>query len=222
MRGNINIFISEYSIGQWDWEQKDDTFVIHHGINSDLFKPSDLPREIPLGLDGADERVEIWCRLLESLGQAGIPALGWNYKPMGNFRTPKTIGSDVAGSVCDSPIEWFDVGPTLVELAGGEIDFQQFAKSACPVLEDPSKEHRTEGISEYGGEIMLLNREWKIVLNRDGQPYLLFNVGEDPQEINNLAGLPEMAEVENELRLRILERVASSQVLSGAHFSLGN
>jgi choline-sulfatase len=138
------------------------------------------------------------------------------------IRTPKTIGSDVAGSVCDSPIEWFDVGPTLVELAGGEIDFQQFAKSACPVLEDPSKEHRTEGISEYGGEIMLLNREWKIVLNRDGQPYLLFNVEEDPQEINNLAGLPEMAEVEKELRLRILERVASSQVLSGAHFSLGN
>ena len=50
------------------------------------------PREIPLGLDGADERVEIWCRLLESLGQAGIPALGWNYKPMGNFRTEAATG----------------------------------------------------------------------------------------------------------------------------------
>ena len=50
------------------------------------------PKEIPLGLDGADEQIEIWCRLLESLGQAGIPALGWNYKPMGNFRTESAIG----------------------------------------------------------------------------------------------------------------------------------
>ncbi|SVD28571.1 uncharacterized protein METZ01_LOCUS381425, partial [marine metagenome] len=50
------------------------------------------PKEIPLGLDGADEQIEIWCRLLESLGQAGIPALGWNYKPMGNFRTESATG----------------------------------------------------------------------------------------------------------------------------------
>ena len=59
------------------------------------------------------------------------------------------------------------------------------------------------------------------MLNREGQAYLLFNVEEDPAEVNNLAGLPEMAEVENQLRLRILDRVASSQVLSGAHFALG-
>ena len=50
------------------------------------------PREIPLGLDGGDEQVENWIRLLESLGQAGIPARGWNYKPMGNFRTESAIG----------------------------------------------------------------------------------------------------------------------------------
>ena len=45
MRGDINVFISEYSIGQWDWEQKEDTFVVHHGVNTDLFKPKDLSRE---------------------------------------------------------------------------------------------------------------------------------------------------------------------------------
>ncbi len=138
------------------------------------------------------------------------------------IRTPETLKSDVAGSVCDSPIEWFDVGPTLVDLAGGEIDFRQFAKSACPVLRDPTQEHRTEAISEYGGEIMLLNREWKIALNQEGQPYMLFNVEDDPQEVNNLAGLPEMKELEDRLRLRILERLASAQVQSGAYFALRN
>ena len=137
------------------------------------------------------------------------------------IRTADTAQSDVAGSVCDSPIEWFDVGPTLVELAGGELNHRQFAKSACPVLDDPTREHRAEAISEYGGEIMLLDREWKIALNRQAQPYLLFDVQGDPQEVNNLAGLPEMTDVEDRLRLRILDRIASSQVLSGAHFALG-
>lgn len=69
---------------------------------------------------------------------------------------------------------------------------------------------------------MLLNREWKIILNQEGQPYMLFNVEDDPQEVNNLAGLPEMKEVEDGLRLRILDRLASAQVQSGAHFSQGN
>lgn len=50
------------------------------------------PREIPLGLEGADDKIESWIRLLESLGQAGIPALGWNFKPMGNFRTASATG----------------------------------------------------------------------------------------------------------------------------------
>ncbi len=50
------------------------------------------PREIPLGLEGADDKIEIWIQLLESLGQAGIPALGWNFKPMGNFRTESAKG----------------------------------------------------------------------------------------------------------------------------------
>ena len=50
------------------------------------------PREIPLGLAGADEAIEAWIRLLQVLGEAGVPALGWNYKPMGNFRTTSATG----------------------------------------------------------------------------------------------------------------------------------
>ena len=49
-------------------------------------------REIPLGEPGADEATGAWCAMLESLGGAGIPNLGWNFKPMGNFRTPADVG----------------------------------------------------------------------------------------------------------------------------------
>jgi choline-sulfatase len=132
-------------------------------------------------------------------------------------RTPETLGSSLAGQVCDSPVEWFDVGPTLVELAGGELEHRQFAQSVCPVVADPTREHRTEGISEYGGDVMLLDREWKIALNQGGLPYLLFDVQNDPGETRNLAG--EMPEVENRLRLRILERIAEAQVYTGLRFA---
>ena len=50
------------------------------------------PKEIPLGLEDAGEKTEQWCLLLEALGNAGVPALGWNFKPMGNFRTESAAG----------------------------------------------------------------------------------------------------------------------------------
>ena len=62
---------------------------------------------------------------------------------------------------------------------------------------------------------MLLNRQWKAALNSDGAVYLLFDVLEDPQETNNLAGISEFAEVETALRLRILERVMAAQLTGG-------
>ncbi|MCZ6681143.1 MAG: sulfatase-like hydrolase/transferase [Candidatus Poribacteria bacterium] len=126
-------------------------------------------------------------------------------------RTPATRNGEVAGKVCTSPVEWFDVGPTLVELAGGELKGQQFAKSLCPVLAHPSDTHREAAISEIDGEIMLLTPEWKIALNASGAPYMLFDVQNDPDETNNLAGLPELSDVENELSRHILERLIQSQ-----------
>ena len=48
--------------------------------------------EISLAMPDSEEKTAAWCRLLESLGRAGIPHLGWNFKPMGNFRTPSTTG----------------------------------------------------------------------------------------------------------------------------------
>lgn len=135
-------------------------------------------------------------------------------------RTPQTVGTDVAGSVCDSPVEWIDVGPTFVDLAGGELTHQQFGQSLCPTLDNLAVEHRTEAISEYGGEVMLLNREWKAVLNQQGEVYLLFNVEDDPQEVNNLAGLSDYSEIECTLKMRILERLMLSQVTSGIDVQL--
>tara|TARA_Y100000588_G_scaffold362867_1_gene424992 strand:+ start:3096 stop:4076 length:981 start_codon:yes stop_codon:yes gene_type:complete len=50
------------------------------------------PREIPLGLEEAEARIEAWCRMLEASGRAGIPVVTWVFKPMGNFRTEPATG----------------------------------------------------------------------------------------------------------------------------------
>lgn len=48
--------------------------------------------EITLGLPDRDEKIEAWCTMIRNLGAAGIPTLGYNFKPVGNFRTRATIG----------------------------------------------------------------------------------------------------------------------------------
>jgi len=129
-------------------------------------------------------------------------------------RTPNALGLQTTPtrSVCDSPVEWIDIGPTLVELAGGELEHRQFGKSLCPVLTQPEATHRDFAISEIEGEIMLLNREWKAALNANGEVYLLFDVQSDPNEIQNLAGSAEVSDVETALRLQILERLVQTQL----------
>ncbi|RKU08803.1 hypothetical protein C6501_16085 [Candidatus Poribacteria bacterium] len=126
-------------------------------------------------------------------------------------RTPETLKDAVPDRTCESPVEWIDIGPTLVELAGGELKHRQFGKSLCPTLDNTETTHREFAISEISGEMMLLNQKWKIALNTDGKPYLLFDVQNDPDETNNLAGLSEMGELETELRLQILEFLCQTQ-----------
>jgi choline-sulfatase len=126
-------------------------------------------------------------------------------------RTPDTAAGPQAGSVCDSPAEWLDLGPTLVELAGGALEYEQFGVSLCPVLDDPEAEHRSEALSEISGEAMILTPEWKCAVNRQGEVYLLFDVQNDPGEQRNLAGEAEMREIEDALRGRLLERLMESQ-----------
>ena len=126
-------------------------------------------------------------------------------------RTPDTVKNAVPDRVCESPVEWIDIGPTLVELAGGEIKHRQFGKSLSPVLDDTETPHREFAISGISRDIMLLNQEWKIALNKERKPYLLFNVQDDPDETNNLAGLPKMKELEAKLRMQILEHLSHTQ-----------
>ena len=45
------------------------------------------------GLPGRDEQIENWCKTLRNMGAAGIPILGYNFMPLGVWRTSRhTLG----------------------------------------------------------------------------------------------------------------------------------
>jgi len=45
--------------------------------------------EIILGLPGRDKKIETWCTMLRTLGEAGIPTLGYDFMAR-SFRTEST------------------------------------------------------------------------------------------------------------------------------------
>jgi choline-sulfatase len=125
-------------------------------------------------------------------------------------RTPETKGSTLAGTVHPSPAEWIDIGPTFADAAGVELGHYQFGRSLLPALDGSA--HREMAVSEFAGECMILNDTWKMAVNRAGETYLLFNLHEDPDETRNLAALPEMKGVEDDLRLELFSHIMRTQI----------
>ena len=59
LRGDINVFISEYSRTAWGWE--DEALVIHHGVDTDLFSPGASERS-PHALSVVNDwKNRDWC-----------------------------------------------------------------------------------------------------------------------------------------------------------------
>jgi hypothetical protein len=60
-------------------------------------------------------------------------------------------------------------------------------------------------------EMMYLDRDWKLMLNRDGEPYRLFDVKKDPPETEDLIGRKEYENLITELKTKLLDRRAQPQ-----------
>jgi hypothetical protein len=60
MAGDVNVFISEHSRKAWGWEP-DEALVVHHGVDTDIFKPGDAPRENTCLSVVNDWKGRDWC-----------------------------------------------------------------------------------------------------------------------------------------------------------------
>jgi arylsulfatase len=120
-------------------------------------------------------------------------------------------GQGVAGAVSDAMVELMDLGATLVELAGATPRRRSRARSVVPLLADPSRAHRDVALSELRREMMVATADWKMAVNREGEPYLLYDLAADPLETRNLAALPEYAEIEQELARHLRATVKATR-----------
>src|SRR5205823_3743041 len=127
------------------------------------------------------------------------------------IRTPEARKSSRAGATSDSPAEWFDAGPTLAESAGAKLNYTQFGRSVIPSLQNSQTEHRSFAISELLHEVMYLDRDWKLMLNRKREQYRLFDVKNDPMEMNDLIGIPEHDRLVKELKGEIAGRLKQTE-----------
>jgi len=120
--------------------------------------------------------------------------------------TPGTRNSPVGGKIFDHPVELFDAGPTLTDFAGARINYRHFARSLRQLVEDPTIGHRSFALTEFKQETMYLDPDWKLMLNRSNEPYRLFDLKRDPDEMADLVEKKEHHALIAQLRGKLLER----------------
>ena len=125
------------------------------------------------------------------------------------FRTPKTVSS--GGRVINIPVENVDLGPTVVELAGGQLEYQQFGQSLVSAWDSALPPIRT-AMSEINGEFMITDGEFKMMVNREGKPYYLLSQRSADFEAANLVTAPEANDAHKDLSEQLIERISKSQL----------
>ncbi len=107
------------------------------------------------------------------------------------------------GEVESGLVETIDFGPTLLDLCGIETAQTFQGRSFRPLLEhgDPV---RDAVFSEYGQRLMVRAQRWKLVYYvKDGEGEM-YDLQEDPEELNNRYDDPAVSHIRGELSARLL------------------
>ena len=113
-------------------------------------------------------------------------------------------GEANAGAVSDALVQQTDCFPTILDLAGCEPKENAVGRSLAPACDDPAAPVHDAVFGEIQRKTMIRDEHHKMVLDRDGDVLLLYDVQTDPLEHENLAGNPDLAAVEHRLRDRLL------------------
>jgi choline-sulfatase len=145
-------------------------------------------------------------------GSAGVPCIVW--WPSGF----------AGGRVMDSVVSLIDIGPTLLEIAGGEALPDSSGKSFAQLLapEGQSIEWMHEVRSEYMGLLgdapayMVRWGPWKLNYYHETGWYQLFNLIEDPREAADRSSDPACKAIAVDCLARMRERWSAEEALTQA------
>ncbi|MEC7843176.1 MAG: choline-sulfatase [Candidatus Latescibacterota bacterium] len=129
-----------------------------------------------------------------------------------------------AGWQCGQPVSLLDLLPTMCELAGVRDLLDCDGQSLMGLVDGSDREEEGEVMAEMhevvGTPCFMIRRgKYKYVHIHDHEGQL-FDLEADPGEWNNLAGRPECAQVEAELRARILATFDPEAIGEAARESL--
>jgi arylsulfatase A-like enzyme len=112
----------------------------------------------------------------------------------GGIRVPGIVrypGLVEAGSISDVPVTALDIMPTIVEFVGSTMpqDRPIDGLSILPLLKGKSLDRKKPLYwsipTPDGMEFAIRERDWKMILDRQGQPDALFNLAEDYYEVHD-------------------------------------
>jgi arylsulfatase len=108
-------------------------------------------------------------------------------------------------------IESVDVFPTLCEMAGFEAPDTVQGISYASEIRGESQTVRDSALTENAHRKALATRDFRYVANLENETDELYNIVDDPWELNNLAGNPEFSGVTADMSSRLLKRLATAR-----------
>lgn len=127
------------------------------------------------------------------------------------LRLPPALRPDSAPVCNDGMVELMDVGATLADFAGKQPPFLHFARSCKRHLDAPASPLREAALAGFKGEMLLVTREYKLAINRFGEPYMLLDRLRDPGEQHNLVADTDYAGALQTLQATLLQRLITAQ-----------
>ncbi|MBK1876494.1 sulfatase family protein [Pelagicoccus mobilis] len=110
----------------------------------------------------------------------------------------------------DDLVSLMDIGPTILEMAGGKIPTRLEGRSLTPYLKGAACKARTAVYCEDNYQVMRRTKDEKIVHYIGATYGEYYRLDEDPNEINNLWDDPEFVARRKELQLATLDWLATS------------
>jgi choline-sulfatase len=150
----------------------------------------------------------------EMLGERGAWYKQYFYEP--SVRVPLIIvePGQTKGRRIDTPVSLIDLAPTFIDYAIPGTDWQPASRldgqTLKPFLRDEAVQERRPVISEYTGEgscapcRMIRKGDFKLIYTH-GFPDLLYDLHNDPLEMNNLANSIDYTATVHSLRCEILK-----------------
>ncbi len=163
-----------------------------------------------------DTMIIFWSDHGEMLGDHGLNGKSQFYEEAVNVPfIIKYPGQKEAGTVSDALVSQIDIFPTACAAGGAEAGDLCQGENLLPILEGEVETVRDAVISENGmhwrQNYMLRDERYKIDVLKNGQTRLLFDLQEDPEETNNLAGKSEYAEIESVMREKLFRELLRLQ-----------